>query len=222
MDKQSDQTKVYDFIRANPGATTKAIRKGARVRHERATAILAEGVASGDLVMTAGFWGSQSYELAKTPDPKIPVPEQETPSKIPVPELQILVPESGNQSPLPEALLPAAQVLPPDLGYALLRPGPAFSGSRPISTDSQDAGKQANESAVPTPAREPWLVDLQRACQEAAEQGIRNAIAQMAEQAKEPKPEEKPVDPVAEGLLREIKSGARTQRVGYMVLQDYP
>src|SRR2546428_13929539 len=98
----SDQTKVYGFIRANPGATTKAIRKGAGVRNEQVTDILAAGTASGDLIMTAGFWGSRSYELAKTPDPKIPVPEQETP-------LQILVPEAGNHSPIPEALTPEPQ-----------------------------------------------------------------------------------------------------------------
>jgi len=47
----------------------------------------------------------------------------------------------------------------------------------------------------------------------AAEQGIANAMAQVAAQSKEPKPEEKAesVDPVAEGLLREIKSGVHRQ-----------
>ena len=131
MDKQSDQTKVYDFIRTNPGATTKAIRKGARVRHERVTAISAEGVASGDLVMTAGFWGSKCYELAKTPEPKILVP----------------------------VLVPVAQVLPPDLGLALLHPGPAFSGSRPIPTESQDDGKHTNLPAN-APIPEPKAVPI--------------------------------------------------------------
>ena len=185
----SDQTKAYEFIRANTGATTKVIEEGARVRHERVTAILAEGVASGDLVMTAGFWGSQSYELAKTPDPKIPVPE-------------------------PQILVPAAQMLPLDPGYAVLRQEPGVSATRPIPTDSQD-GKQSSEVvnvpiAEPSPeaAPESWLVELRQACRAAAEQGIRDAMAQMAEQSQGANPEERPVDPVAEGLLREINSGA--------------
>ena len=179
MDKtMSDQTQAYEFIRANPGATTKVIGKGARVRYERVTGISAEGVAAGELIMTAGFWGSQSYELAKTPDPKIPVPE-------------------------PQILVPADQVLPLDPGYAVLRPGPTFSGSRVLPTDPRD-GKQSSEGVNvpnpepnPEPEPEPWLIELQQACRAAAEQGIRNAVAQMAEQAKEPKSEDKPVDPVA-------------------------
>ena len=132
MDKQSDQTKVHEFIRRNPGANTKAIRKGAGVRNERVTEILAAGVGSGDFVVTAGFWGSRSYTLGT----------------------QNLKPEKPIQIPVP-----ASQVLPPDLGDALLQPGPAFSGSRPIPTESQDDGKQTNLPAN-APIPEPKAVPI--------------------------------------------------------------
>jgi hypothetical protein len=175
----SDQTMVYEFIRANPGATTKAIGKGARVRHERVTAILAEGVAAGELVMTAGARNAKFYDVAGNH------------SIAPIPEALV-----------PEAPIPVPAVLPPNFGLAFLRPGPAFVGSqRPRSPTNAE------------PAPEQWLVELQRRCRPAAEQGIRDAKAKMAKTpgTLAPVSDAEPVDPVVESLLRETRNGADHQ-----------
>jgi hypothetical protein len=104
-----DKTKVFDFIQANPGASTKTIRKGSGVRNETVTDNPAAGVASGELTAAPGRWGSQTYRLGiHVPENSISVPERETPAAI---------------------LVPAVQIPLPDLGDALLRPS---SGSRAV------------------------------------------------------------------------------------------
>jgi len=59
----SQKRRVYTFIERNPNASARAIRTGVGINNTRVAEILAAGVASGELVMAHGRWGSQTYVL---------------------------------------------------------------------------------------------------------------------------------------------------------------